>query len=58
MMNISSKLFKVTAARMPRVRGFGSRFYFGHPFLDAWFAWFPLNQVEDRMRERERNQGA
>lgn len=37
-MNILSKLFKVTAARMPRVRGFGSRFYFGHwrsPFADA-----------------------
>ena len=45
-MNILSKLFKVTAARMPRVRGFGSSFYFGHPFLDAWFAWFPLNQIQ------------
>jgi pimeloyl-ACP methyl ester carboxylesterase len=45
-MDILSKLFKVTAARMPRVRGFGSSFYFGHPFLDAWFAWFPLNQIQ------------
>jgi len=45
-MNIVGKLFKVWAARMPRVRGFGSRFYFGHPFLDAWFAWFPLNQIQ------------
>ena len=45
-MNILGKLFKVTAARMPRVRGLGSSFYFGHPFLDAWFAWFPLNQIQ------------
>ena len=45
-MNILGKLFKITAARMPRVRGFGSSFYFGHPFLDAWFAWFPLNQIQ------------
>ncbi len=45
-MNILSKMFKMTAAQMPRVRGFGSSFYFGHPFLDAWFAWFPLNQVQ------------
>ena len=45
-MNIVGKLFKMIAARMPRVRGFGSNFYFGHPFLDAWFAWFPLNQIQ------------
>ena len=45
-MNTLGKLFKIWAARMPRVRGFGSRFYFGHPFLDAWFAWFPLNQIQ------------
>lgn len=31
---------------MPRVRGFTKHFYFGHPFLDAWFAWFPLNQIQ------------
>jgi esterase/lipase len=45
-MSTLSKLFKFVASRMPRVRGFGSRFYFGHPFLDAWFAWFPLNQIQ------------
>ena len=45
-MNILDRLFKITAARMPRVRGLGSSFYFGHPFLDAWFAWFPLNQIQ------------
>ena len=45
-MNLLSRLYKVTAAQMPRVRGFESRFYFGHPFLDAWFAWFPLNQLQ------------
>ncbi|MGI9285930.1 MAG: alpha/beta hydrolase family protein [Pseudomonadales bacterium] len=28
------------------MRGFTQRFYFGHPFLDAWFAWFPLNQIQ------------
>ena len=31
---------------MPRFRGFGTNFYFGHPFLDAWFAWFPPNQIQ------------
>ena len=31
---------------MPRVLGFGSSLYFGHPLLDAWFAWFPLNQIQ------------
>jgi len=31
---------------MPRARGFTKNFYFGHPFLDAWFAWFPLNQIQ------------
>lgn len=45
-MSTLGKLFKVVAARMPRVRGFQSSFYFGHPFLDAWFAWFPLNQIQ------------
>ena len=44
-MRVLGRLFKVWAARMPRVRGFGKNFYFGHPFLDAWFAWFPLNQI-------------
>jgi hypothetical protein len=45
-MNTGSKLFKMIAARVPRLRGFSSRFFFGHPFLDAWFAWFPLNQIQ------------
>ena len=45
-MNIKSTLFKTFAKRMPRVRGFTKHFYFGHPFLDAWFAWFPLNQIQ------------
>ena len=45
-MSMPEMLFKVIAARMPRVRGFGSKFYFSHPFLDAWFAWFPLNQIQ------------
>ncbi len=31
---------------MRRARGFTKHFYFGHPFLDAWFAWFPLNQIQ------------
>ena len=45
-MSFKSRLFKSVAARMPKVRGFTKRFYFAHPFLDAWFAWFPLNQIE------------
>ena len=45
-MNIRSALFKTVAKSAPRVRGFTKHFYFGHPFLDAWFAWFPLNQIE------------
>ena len=45
-MSVRSTLFKTMAQRMPRVRGFTQRFYFGHPFLDAWFAWFPLNQIQ------------
>ncbi len=45
-MSIRSKLFKFFAGKAPRVRGFTRHFYFGHPFLDAWFAWFPLNQIE------------
>ena len=45
-MKIGELLFKFFAARAPRVRGFTNRFYFAHPFLDAWFAWFPLNQIQ------------
>ena len=44
-MNLKNQ-FKAFAKRMPRVRGFTKRFYFAHPFLDAWFAWFPLNQIQ------------
>lgn len=40
------KFFKMIAAKAPRLRGFSSHFFFGHPFLDAWFAWFPLNQIQ------------
>lgn len=46
MMNIKSMLFKIVAKRAPRLRGFTKHFYFAHPFLDAWFAWFPLNQIQ------------
>jgi len=45
-MNIKSILFKIFAKRAPRLRGFTKHFYFAHPFLDAWFAWFPLNQIQ------------
>jgi len=45
-MSIGSKLFATMAAKAPRLRGFSNRVYFGHPFLDAWFAWFPLNQIQ------------
>ena len=45
-MRFGEFLFKLFAARAPRVRGLKNRFYFAHPFLDAWFAWFPLNQIQ------------
>lgn len=45
-MKTGAKLFKMMAAKAPRMRGFSNRVYFGHPFLDAWFAWFPLNQIQ------------
>ena len=45
-MNLKNQLFKTVAKRMPRLRGFTKHFYFAHPFLDAWFAWFPLNQIQ------------
>ncbi len=45
-MNIRSALFKPVAKSAPRVRSFTKHCYFGHPILDAWFAWFPLNQIE------------
>lgn len=45
-MSFKSKLFKMLAKRAPRLRRFTKHFYFAHPFLDAWFAWFPLNQIQ------------
>ncbi len=45
-MNLRNQIFKTVAKRMPRLRGFTKHFYFSHPFLDAWFAWFPLNQIQ------------
>ena len=45
-MNLKNQIFKSFANRMPRLRGFTKHFYFAHPFLDAWFAWFPLNQIQ------------
>lgn len=45
-MKLGSRIFSAIASRAPRLRGFTQRFYFGHPFLDAWFAWFPLNQIQ------------
>ena len=45
-MKLGEEIFKFFAARMPRVRGLSHRYYFAHPFLDAWFTWFPLNQIE------------
>jgi alpha-beta hydrolase superfamily lysophospholipase len=45
-MKLKNQLFKTFAKRMPRLRGFTKHFYFAHPFLDAWFAWFPLNQIQ------------
>ncbi|BBM87155.1 alpha/beta hydrolase family protein [Candidatus Uabimicrobium amorphum] len=45
-MSIKNIIFKAFAKRVPKVRGFTKRFYFAHPFLDAWFAWFPLNQIQ------------
>ena len=45
-MNLKNAIFKSFARRMPRLRGFVRHYYFAHPFLDAWFAWFPLNQIQ------------
>lgn len=45
-MSLSDILFKAVMNRAPRVRGITKKFYFSHPFLDAWFAWFPLNQIQ------------
>jgi len=44
-MSLGQYLFKKFAQLGPRVRGFTNRHYFAHPFLDAWFAWFPQNNI-------------
>ncbi len=44
-MSIGQYFFKKFAQMGPRVRGFTNSHYFAHPFLDAWFAWFPQNNV-------------
>lgn len=44
-MSISDLLFKAMMNRAPRARGLTKKHYFSHPFLDAWFAWFPLNNI-------------
>lgn len=44
--SFGNKVFKTMVKKVPRLRGFTKHFYFAHPFLDAWFAWFPLNQIE------------
>ena len=43
---LKESIFKKAAGKAPRVRGFTRHYYFAHPFLDAWFAWFPLNQIQ------------
>lgn len=45
-MGLKNTIFKTIAKRTKRLRGFTKHFYFAHPFLDAWFAWFPLNQIQ------------
>ncbi len=45
-MNIKNIMFKAVMNRAPRARGFTKKFYFAHPFLDAFFAWFPLGNMK------------
>ncbi len=45
-MSIRDLLFKAVMNRAPRVRGFTKKCYFAHPFLDAFFAWFPLGNMK------------
>lgn len=45
-MSLRYSLFKAVMNRAPRVRGMTKKHYFSHPFLDAWFVWFPLNQIQ------------
>lgn len=45
-MSLRDTLFKAVMNRAPRVRGMTTKHYFSHPFFDAWFVWFPLNQIQ------------
>ena len=45
-MGLSTFLFKAMMNRVPRVRGLTKKYYFAHPFLDAWFVWVPLNYIK------------
>jgi hypothetical protein len=45
-MSIRDLLFKAVMNRVPRVRGFTKKCYFAHPFLDAFFVWFPLGNLK------------
>ncbi len=45
-MSIIDIMFKAVMNRAPRVRGFTKKFYFAHPFLDAFFVWFPLGNMK------------
>ncbi|MFC1846397.1 alpha/beta hydrolase family protein [Chloroflexota bacterium] len=45
-MSIRDTMFKAVMNKAPRVRGFTKKFYFAHPFLDAFFAWFPLGNMK------------
>jgi hypothetical protein len=44
-MTIVESIWKAFMSRAPRVRGLTKKYYFAHPFLDAWFVWFPLNNI-------------
>jgi hypothetical protein len=50
-MSIRDLLFKAVMNRAPRVRGFTKKCYFAHPFLDAFFVWFPLGNMKYRGAE-------
>ena len=38
-------LFKAVMNRSPRVRRFPKKCSFTHPFLDVFFVWFPLDNM-------------
>ena len=44
-MSIRESIFRFIMNRAPRVRGLTKKYYFSHPFLDAWFVWWPLNNI-------------